>query len=163
MTNLAVPIQIAYVARDFQAMEDALARQFGVKKWFRNYNWATDPSRTQWMGKPASFVVNQSLTYVGDLQLEVIAPVSGDDNPYEEFLRTSGPGLHHLCIEVEDLDKAVRDYASEGVEAVFSLDIPGMGRYGYVRAPGSGSALLELAQISAEFKKHFEAMKAECR
>jgi methylmalonyl-CoA/ethylmalonyl-CoA epimerase len=40
-----------------------------------------------------------------DVQIELIAPAC-DDSPISRFLQQRGPGLHHLCYEVADLDAA---------------------------------------------------------
>ena len=52
--------------------------------------------------KPADFVASISLSYLGDMQLELIEPVRGP-NIYSDFLRDSGPGLHHICVEADTL------------------------------------------------------------
>src|SRR5262245_6690237 len=41
----------------------------------------------------------------GGVQIELIAPAT-DDSPISRFLQQRGPGLHHLCYEVADLDAA---------------------------------------------------------
>src|SRR5207249_401864 len=123
--NTAGPKQIGWVTRDLAAMEDALCKQLGVKKWIRQTGVEIDPSQCSFRGKPTGFVADVSLSYLGDMELEIIAPVSGDDNLYEEFLRTHGPGLHHTCIEVDDIRQAVKEYTGDGTEVVFRLSIPG--------------------------------------
>ncbi|VVD94638.1 glyoxalase [Pandoraea terrae] len=163
MSRNAVPIQIAYVTQDLAAMEDALSRQLGIKKWIRNTGYRTDPARTSYRGIPVCFEVDLSLSYAGDMQIEIIAPVSGDDNPYDDFLRTHGPGLHHICIEVDNIEKALQDYAANGIEAVFRIAIPEAGDYAYIRSPAMGAAYVELAVFTPEIKQHFEFIKSECR
>ena len=56
--------------------------------------------RCSYRGKPADFVASISLSYLGDMQLELIEPVSGA-NVYSDFLRDNGPGLHHICVEAD--------------------------------------------------------------
>ena len=46
------------------------------------------PDTCTYRGAPADFVANISLSYAGDMQLELIEPVSGD-SIYSEFLRDS--------------------------------------------------------------------------
>lgn len=59
------------------------------------------PDTCSYRGEPADFVADIALSYAGDMQLELIAPVSGR-SIYSEFLRDSGPGLHHICVEAAD-------------------------------------------------------------
>lgn len=42
-----------------------------------------------------------AFTFVGDIQIEVIQPVYGD-NPYSQFLRKNGVGIHHIKEQVAD-------------------------------------------------------------
>jgi methylmalonyl-CoA epimerase len=41
---------------------------------------------------------------VGKTRLELLEPTSGEGNEYHEFLKQHGPGFHHLCVVVDDLD-----------------------------------------------------------
>ena len=92
------PVQIAWVTRDLDATEMALTTLLGAKKWVRmpGVHFASDTCTFR--GRPADFVADISLSYAGDTQLELIAPVSGD-SIYTEFLDRAGAGLHHICIE----------------------------------------------------------------
>lgn len=163
MSKVLPIMQVAFVTRDLEATEDALTQQFGAKKWFRSLGFETDPANAKYLGVPTKFVADVSLSYADAVQLEIIVPVSGDANPYEDYLETHGPGIHHTCIEVDDIEKALADYATNGVETVFRLSVPQLGSFAYVRHPATGSAYLELAQFAPEAKAHSEWMKAECR
>lgn len=46
-------------------------------------------------------------------QIELIEPAR-DDSPVTKFLRERGGGLHHLCYEVQDLDRALFAFKSRG-------------------------------------------------
>lgn len=48
-----------------------------------------------------------------DVQIELIEPQS-DDSPVMRFLDKHGPGLHHLCYEVEDIDAACAHFREQG-------------------------------------------------
>src|SRR6202008_3915036 len=96
-------------------------------------------------GKPADFVASISLSYLGDMQLELITPVRGE-NIYSDFLRDSGPGLHHICVEAESperFDAALADAAGQGAPVVQQGVMPGGIRFAYVSAPQAGVPFLE--------------------
>lgn len=59
-------------------------------------------------------------TYVlGDAsRLELIAPADGSDSFLTGFLEEHGPGLHHVTIEVADLEAAVEALSERGVSVV---------------------------------------------
>ena len=70
------PTQIAWVTPDLAATETALTGLLGVRKWVRipNVHFARDSC--SYRGKPADFVASISLSYLGDMQLELLSPVS---------------------------------------------------------------------------------------
>src|SRR5947209_11038643 len=94
------PTQIAWVTPDLDATETALTGLLGVRKWVRIPDVHFAPDTCSYLGRPADFVASISLSYLGDMQLELIAPVRGP-NIYSDFLNDSGPGLHHICLEAE--------------------------------------------------------------
>jgi methylmalonyl-CoA/ethylmalonyl-CoA epimerase len=49
----------------------------------------------------------------GDPSVELVEP-AGPGSPVEKFLERSG-GLHHLCYEVDNLDKVVRGASARGL------------------------------------------------
>jgi methylmalonyl-CoA/ethylmalonyl-CoA epimerase len=49
----------------------------------------------------------------GDPQLELVEP-NAEDAPVNRFLSEKGPGLHHLCYEVDDLEEALAEMRSNG-------------------------------------------------
>lgn len=163
MATISPVMQISWVTKDLEGVEAALSAQYGVKKWFRNIGFETDPAITFYRGKPVRFLVDVSLAYSGDMQLEIIRPVSGDANPYDDFLSCSGPGLHHTCVEVDDITEALAGYAADGLDTIFRLDIPGFGAFAYVQGPDTGSSVLEVGQFTPELKANNEWMKAESR
>jgi len=54
-----------------------------------------------------------ALANVGDVQLALLQPVSGD-NLYSEFIRKHGEGIHHLQFLVDDIKKTNRIMEAEG-------------------------------------------------
>ena len=83
--SVQTPVQIAWVTHDLDATETALTGLFGAKKWVRMPAVHFAPDTCMYRGAPADFVANISLSYLGDMQLELIEPVSGD-RVYRDFL-----------------------------------------------------------------------------
>ncbi|EUA35489.1 glyoxalase/Bleomycin resistance /Dioxygenase superfamily protein [Mycobacterium xenopi 4042] len=75
--HAGTPVQIAWVTADLDATEKALTSVLGVRKWVRlpEVHFASDSCR--YRGRPADFVANISLSYLGDMQLELLEPVRG--------------------------------------------------------------------------------------
>ncbi|OBI82617.1 VOC family protein [Mycobacterium sp. E740] len=151
------PVQIAWVTPDLDATEQALTTLLGAKKWVRMPEVHFAPEACTLRGEPADFVASISLSYAGDTQLELIAPVSGD-SIYTEFLDAAGPGLHHVCIEVDDVAAAL---AERGVEAVQRGVMPGGMEFAYVSAVDAGVPYVEIAYIPDDIKAFFDHVKQE--
>jgi catechol 2,3-dioxygenase-like lactoylglutathione lyase family enzyme len=161
----ASPTQIAWVTRDLDATETALTGLLGVRKWVRIPEVHFAPDACSYLGKPADFVASISLSYLGDMQLELIEPVSGE-NVYSDFLRDSGPGLHHICMEAESperFDAALVQAAEQGAPVVQQGVMPGGIQFAYVSAPQAGVPFLEIAYISPEMRAFYDYIKQEQR
>lgn len=156
------PTQIAWVTPSLDATEQALSALLGVKKWIPLPNIHFAPDDCTYRGQPADFVADISLSYAGDMQLELIAPVSGE-SIYTEFLRDCGPGLHHICVETDDIEAALAEAAANGGEVVQRGTMPGGMEFAYVSAAHAGVPFLEIARISPEIRQFFDYIKGEQR
>jgi catechol 2,3-dioxygenase-like lactoylglutathione lyase family enzyme len=157
------PVQIAWVTRDLDATEKALTSLMGAKKWVRMPGVHFGPESCTHRGAPADFVADVSLSYAGDTQLELISPVRGD-SIYAEFLESSGPGLHHVCIEAPDpesFEAMVRDAERNDAPVVCEGVMPGGMRFAYVSAAGAGVAYLEIAYLPPEIRGFFDYVRRE--
>ena len=84
---------------------------------------------------------------VGDSELEFLQPLS-DESPVGQFLTKRGEGIHHICIEVEDIRKAMANLAAQGARLL--SDEPRVGAGGclvaFVHPKSANGVLLELSQ-----------------
>jgi catechol 2,3-dioxygenase-like lactoylglutathione lyase family enzyme len=159
------PVQIAWVTADLDATESTLSALLGARKWVRMPGVHFAPDICSYRGEPADFVADIALSYAGDMQLELIAPVSGR-SIYSDFLNDSGPGLHHICVEAADPDDCVTmldDAAANGAEVVSQGVMPGGIRFAYVSAADAGVPFVEIAYIPAEIRAVFDHIKQEPR
>ncbi|BAX92727.1 VOC family protein [Mycobacterium shigaense] len=157
------PTQIAWVTSDLDATETALTGLLGVRKWVRIPEVHFAPDSCSYHSRPADFVANISLSYLGDTQLELIEPVSGQ-NIYSDFLDTAGPGLHHICVEADSPEQfaaALTDAADHGAEVVQQGVMPGGIQFAYLAAPQAGVPFLEIAYVSPEMRAFYDYIKQE--
>ena len=157
------PVQIAWVTRDLDATEKALTALLGAKKWVRIPDVHFAPDACTFRGQPADFVASISLSYAGDTQLELIAPVDGH-SVYTEFLDTAGPGLHHVCVEapsIEEFEARLRDAGQQGIPVLAQGIMPGGIRFAYVSAAEAGVPFIEIAYIPDEIKAFYDYVKQE--
>lgn len=151
--------QTCWVVPDVAAAEQGLSELLGVQRWTRMADVAFPAEDTSYRGQPTAFSAHVSLAYVGDLQLELIQPVSGT-SVHTEFLdRTPAGGLHHVCLEVDDLDAALETspwpLAQRGDMAGGAI------RYAYLDGSAFGTPYVELAQIAPAMRGFFDQIKQE--
>lgn len=151
------PVQIAWVTRDLGATERALSALVGARKWVRMPGVHFAPDTCTFRGEPADFTADISLSYAGDTQLEVIAPVTGD-SIYTEFLNNAGAGLHHICMETDDMRRALDELDAEVVAGGV---MPGGMEFAYVSAEAAGVPYIEIAYVPDEIRAFFDYVKQE--
>ena len=159
------PVQTAWVTNGLEATETALTGLLGVTKWVRLPDIHFAPESCSYHDAPADFVANISLSYLGDMQLELIEPVRGP-NIYSDFLQSNGPGLHHICVEadtLDDFDAVLASAAEQGATVPQQGVMPGGLRFAYLSAPQYGVPFVELAHFSHEMRQFFNYIKQEQR
>jgi methylmalonyl-CoA/ethylmalonyl-CoA epimerase len=84
---------------------------------------------------------------LGDTRLELLQP-TGPDSPIAKFLAKRGPGIHHLCFAVDDLDEAVEDLKSRGFRMVNESPVPGADgkRVAFLHPSAGRGVLIELSE-----------------
>ncbi len=84
---------------------------------------------------------------VGDAQVELLSPLS-TDSPIAKFLARRGPGIHHLCLRVPDLDRALAACRARGYRLVDETPRAGHGgrRIAFLHPKATAGILLELTE-----------------
>ncbi len=82
----------------------------------------------------------------GGTRLELVAPEAPDAS-ISRFLETRGPGLHHICLEVDDIDSEMARLRAAGAAFIDEDPRPGAcgSRVAFMR-PASCGVLIELRQ-----------------
>lgn len=83
--------------------------------------------------------------HFGDVDIELLMPRS-PDGPIGKFIASRGPGIHHICIRVHDLDAAIADCRSNGYRLIDSQPRIGVGghRIAFLHPKSTFGILLEL-------------------
>ena len=58
-------------------------------------------------------------------RIELIEPVEGEDSFLTDFLAENGPGMHHVTLEVADVDAVIEALEAGGVRTVDRTDYEG--------------------------------------
>jgi methylmalonyl-CoA/ethylmalonyl-CoA epimerase len=83
----------------------------------------------------------------GDAAVELLAPLTGD-SPIAKFLARRGPGIHHVCYHVPNLDRALAACRAHGYRLVDETPRVGHGgrRIAFVHPKSTAGILLELTE-----------------
>ena len=84
---------------------------------------------------------------LGDVQVELLEPRDAA-GPVAKFLAKRGPGIHHVCYRVPDLDRALERCRAAGYRLVDDVPRRGAGgrRIAFVHPKATAGILLELTE-----------------
>jgi len=54
---------------------------------------------------------------VGDVNIELLEPLS-EDSPISSFLEKRGGGIHHVALEVDDINQQTQQMSKEGIKFI---------------------------------------------
>jgi methylmalonyl-CoA/ethylmalonyl-CoA epimerase len=83
----------------------------------------------------------------GESEVELLAPRDAD-GPIARFLARRGPGIHHVCYRVADLDSALAACRAAGYQLIDEIPRTGAGgrRIAFVHPKATAGILLELTE-----------------
>ena len=80
-------------------------------------------------------------------KIELLSPLSNNSS-IEKFINKKGPGIHHVCLEVDDIDLAIIELKKEQITLL--NDKPKIGAEGFkivfIHPKSTGGVLVELAE-----------------
>jgi len=84
----------------------------------------------------------------GGSEIELIEPTTPDSS-LTKFLEKRGEGLHHVCLEVENIDAALAEMQEKGAQVLDKQPrIAAEGRAIFLHPRGTNGGLLELLERS---------------
>jgi catechol 2,3-dioxygenase-like lactoylglutathione lyase family enzyme len=151
-------VQTAWVTDDLAQTESHLSDHFGAGHWTRFEGIVFGPDTCEYRGRPAEFAADISLTYLGDMQLELIQPLTGE-SIYHDFLARAGAGLHHICFETNDMAATLARAAAAGVAVAQRGSMAGMMEFAYLDGAAAGVPFVEVACFSDEMRQIFDDIR----
>ena len=87
-----------------------------------------------------------AMVSTGGDTLELIEPV-GDGGVIGKFIESRGEGIHHLCIEVDDIRKTLADLADKGIRLIDTEPRQGIeGMVAFIHPKSMNGVLIELLE-----------------
>ena len=85
---------------------------------------------------------------IGESNIELVQPAE-PDSPLVKFLETKGQGIHHICLEVDDIEAEVKTFLEKGATMVDQKPRPGAHntRVAFVHPKSSGGVLIEICEF----------------
>ena len=85
---------------------------------------------------------------LGESEIELVQPTTSDSG-LANFLEKRGEGMHHICIEVEDIDAALVELKSKGVRLINEIpeELPGR-KMAFIHPKAANGVLVELYQLT---------------
>jgi methylmalonyl-CoA/ethylmalonyl-CoA epimerase len=87
----------------------------------------------------------------GNVRFEIIRPL-GPKSHLRKFLETRGPGLHHVCFQVENLDEACAQITAAGGQLVGHTFSDSRGRHAFMHPKSTGGVLIGLIELHPHLK-----------
>lgn len=91
--------------------------------------------------------VRTAMLPIGETKIELLEPTS-DDSPIAKFLEKRGGGIHHIAVEVEDIEASLAKLKAQGARLIDEQPKIGAENclIAFVHPSASGGVLLELVQ-----------------
>jgi methylmalonyl-CoA epimerase len=91
--------------------------------------------------------VRVAMLPVGETRIELLEPTR-DDSPVRKFLTRRGPGIHHIAVEVDNIEETLDRFRAAGARLINDTPQTGAGgsRIAFIHPSSVGGVLLELVQ-----------------
>ncbi|MDX1662596.1 MAG: methylmalonyl-CoA epimerase [Candidatus Promineifilaceae bacterium] len=85
----------------------------------------------------------------GDAEIELLQPTD-DESGVARFMDKRGPGIHHLCLEVDDIEATMARLREGEVELINEIPrMTGDGKkYAFIHPRSTGGVLIELYELT---------------
>ncbi len=102
---------------------------------------------TELRDSPAEQVQIAFLPVAGS-EIELVRPTSADSG-LAKYLAKRGPGMHHICLETDDIEAMMMQLKAKGVRLINDTPRTGVDgrKYAFIHPESTGGVLVELYQL----------------
>jgi len=84
---------------------------------------------------------------IGESEIELVKPTT-DDSSVAKFLSDRGAGIHHLCLQVDNIQEMLDDLKSKNIRLVNETPLEAEGRLmAFIHPKSASGVLVELYQV----------------
>lgn len=86
---------------------------------------------------------------VGDSKIELVQPTTSDSG-IAKFLAARGPGMHHICLQVDDIDAMLANLREKNIHLIHEQAVTGDEgrRYAFIHPKAANGVLVELYELA---------------
>lgn len=147
--------QIAYVTHDIEASITWWIEKMGVGPFLLLRDIVFD--RSDYLGKTRPVTYSAAVSYSGDLCVELIEP--NGPSIFHDWLTAGRTGVQHLCVFTDDFQSTAAAIEAKGGKRIQGGLISG-GEIAFFAMGDDQDIILEVAQLSPESQRMFDAVKA---
>ena len=101
-------------------------------------------------GAPCQKVTEAVFKIGGGVEIDLLEPM-GPDSTVAKFLEKRGEGLHHIALEVDDIDNDLKEMEKKGIQLIDREGREGVaGKIGFLHPKATFGVLTEFAQPGDE-------------
>jgi len=86
---------------------------------------------------------------VGKSRIEFLTPTSEEGNEYYAFLKSKGPGFHHICLEVDNIDEMLNKLKENNIRLKdeVAVELPGR-KLAFLDPEDTDGVIVELYELT---------------
>jgi methylmalonyl-CoA/ethylmalonyl-CoA epimerase len=149
--------QMGIVVPEIDAAVASMPSKFGAGRFMP---LPPDPKEAWYRGRMEAMSYALAFGYVGDIQLELIQPVSGKSTYAEYLAQHPEGGVHHLGFEVQDFDAAAAIMDRRGYRAVQKGSFGGT-RFNYYEHDADTGPITEILYLDPAVKEMFASIREQ--
>jgi methylmalonyl-CoA/ethylmalonyl-CoA epimerase len=84
----------------------------------------------------------------GESEIELVRPTTGDSG-LARYLEKRGPGMHHICLEVDDIHGMLAQLKEKGIQLINEEPKTGSGgrKYAFVHPKSANGVMVQLYEL----------------
>jgi methylmalonyl-CoA/ethylmalonyl-CoA epimerase len=96
-----------------------------------------------------SMNLNLAWLPVNSTRIELLEPTTEKNNEYTDFLKERGPGMHHICLEVDDIDAMLNRFKVSNIKLKdeVAVQLPGR-KLAFLQSDDCDGVIVELYELT---------------